>query len=327
MTKYKHTLLLLFCLFSLLACDLFTSRTVYANSELWLSLPDSVNKSVDVFYLYPTVWARSNENDAPICNIDNAMMLQNAPIAFSRQASLFDSLANIYAPFYRQADAIYTLSLSPSRQDSVIAGIPYTDVEKAFDYYIKNYNNGRPFILAGHSQGSNVLLFLLSNYMNDHPDIYRRMIAAYVIGYSVTPAYLRENPHLQFAECSDDIGVLISYNTEAPIIGEPGNPVVRDSALVINPINWHRDETLASANENLGSISWDSLGTITRRENVADARVDLARGVVIASTPNVDLLAPGNALLGRGVFHSYDYAFYYYNLQKNANDRIKAYME
>ena len=327
MTKYKHTLLLLFCLFSLLACDLFRSRSVYANNELWLSLPDNSNKSVDVFYLYPTVWGRINEHDAPICNIDNAMMLQNAPIAFLRQASLFDSLANIYAPFYRQADAVYTLSLSLSKQDSVIGGIPYADVENAFDYYIKNYNNGRPFILAGHSQGSNILLFLLSNYMSDHPDIYERMIAAYLIGYSVTPSYLKDNPHLKFAESADDIGVIISYNTEAPVIGEPGNPVVQDSALVINPINWHRDETPASANENLGSIMWDSLGTLSRIPTFADACVNLSRGVIIASTPNADLLAPGNILMGRGVFHSFDYPFYYYNLQKNASDRIKAYLE
>jgi uncharacterized protein YneF (UPF0154 family) len=61
---------------------------------------------------------------------------------------------------------------------------------------LNNYNNGRPFILAGHSQGSNILLYLLSEYMKDNPKVYDRMIAAYVIGYSVTDQYLSENPHL-----------------------------------------------------------------------------------------------------------------------------------
>jgi len=328
MNKNKSVLsVLILCLLLLISCDIFKPNSIYADSDHWLSLPDSANKSVDVFYLYPTVWARSNESEAPICEIDNAMMLQKAPFTFSRQASAFDSLANIYAPFYRQADAAFTLSLSPSQRDSLISGIPYTDVNDAFDYYIKNYNNDRPFILAGHSQGSNILLYLLSDYMKDHTDVYERMIAAYVIGYSVTPAYLKANTHLKFADNAHDLGVIVSYNTEAPVIGEPGNPVVCDSALAINPINWCRDETPASANENRGSITWDSLGVISRVANFADACIDLSRGVVISTTPDPDLLAPGNTIFGRGVYHRYDYAFYYYNLRKNALDRMNAYWE
>jgi Protein of unknown function (DUF3089) len=314
-------------LFGLSACDLFNVPSSYASTDHWLSLPDSANKSVDVFYLYPTVWAKINENDASICEIDNAMMLQNAPIAFSRQASLFDSLANIYAPFYQQADAAYTLSLSPSQQDSLIGGIPYISVKEAFRYYIKNLNDGRPFILAGHSQGSNLLLYLLSDYMKDHPKVYKRMIAAYAIGYSVTSNYLTDNPHLSFADSSNDIGVIISYNTEAVTIGVPGNPVVLNGALAINPINWCRNETRASALENLGSITWDSLGIISRVSNFADAYIDLSRGVVISTTPDPDLLSPGDAVFGRGVYHRYDYAFYYYDLRKNAADRVNAYFK
>ena len=80
-----------------------------------------------------------------------------------------------------------------------VAGIPTLDVLAAFDYYIKHYNNGRPFILAAHSQGSNILINLLAGYMKDHPDVYSRMIAAYVIGYPVTAQYLADNPHLKFA--------------------------------------------------------------------------------------------------------------------------------
>jgi len=123
---------------------------------------------------------------------------------------------NIYAPYYRQADAVYTLNLPLEEQDSIIGGIPKTDVFTAFDYYIKNHNNGRSFILAGHSQGSNVLVYLLSEYMKENPKVYARMIAAYVIGYSITEDYLTKNPHLKFAEGPDDTGVIISYNTEAP---------------------------------------------------------------------------------------------------------------
>lgn len=71
------------------------------------------------------------------------------------------------------------------------------------------------------------------------------MIAAYVIGYSVTDEYLTENPHLKFAEGADDIGVVISYNTEGPGNNGKHNAVVTEGAVSINPLNWKRDTTYA----------------------------------------------------------------------------------
>jgi hypothetical protein len=73
--------------------------------------------------------------------------------------------------------------------------------------------------------------------MKEHPEVYERMIAAYVIGYSITEDYLTQNPHLKFATGPDDIGVIISYNTEAPDVAAGVNPVVWPGALVINPIH------------------------------------------------------------------------------------------
>ena len=157
-----------------------------------------------------------------ICEIDNASMLAGSALAFQRQATAFQTFANVFAPYYRQADAASTLSLPQAQQDQIIGGIPKSDAFAAFTYYIEHYNNGRPFILAGHSQGSNLLVYLLSEYMREHPLVYARMIAAYVIGYSVTGQYLAQNPHLRFAEGPDDTGVIISYNTEAPTVLSTG---------------------------------------------------------------------------------------------------------
>lgn len=191
--------------------------TDYSKSEHWLSLPASVDKEVDVFYIYPTAWQKVDKDDPNICDIDNPSMLNGSKIAFEGQATAFETVGNIYAPYYRQADGAHTLSLpSMEEQDKFTGGIPTSDVFAAFDYYIKHYNNGRPFIIAGHSQGSVIARFLLSEYMKENPDVYNRMIAAYIIGYSITDEYLAENPHLKFAEGPDDTGVIISYNTEAP---------------------------------------------------------------------------------------------------------------
>ena len=314
-------------LFSLTAAVYGNAATAadYADAAHWLSLPSSVEKKVDVFYLYPTVFQKIDKTDPNICNIDNPIMLKNSKIALAFQASAFETVGNIFAPYYRQADAAYTLSLPYEEQAKIIGGIPKADVFAAFDYYIKNYNQGRPFILAGHSQGSNVLLYLLSDYMKKHPEVYARMIAAYVIGYSVTQEYLAQNPHLKFAEGPNDTGVIISYNSEAPKV-EGVNPVLLPGAIAINPITWTLEEKPASAAESLGSITMDKSGKMIPIKNYADARVNKSRGVVICSTVDVDNLSPGNQVFPKGVYHHYDYLFYYYNIRKNAADRSQNFL-
>jgi len=209
--------------------------TDYSQVNHWLSIP-VVTEAVDVFYLYPTAWQRG-DNEPFICEIDNPSMLAGSASVFTRTATAFEPFANIFAPYYRQADAAYALTLPLAAHDALIAGIPTLDAVAAFDYYIKRFNQGRPFILAGHSQGSNVLINLLTGYLKDHPDVYQRMIAAYVIGYPVTAQIIEDNPHLKFAEGPDDTGVIISYNTQAPDVDPADNPVLSGLVgLVINPI-------------------------------------------------------------------------------------------
>lgn len=326
--KSKKTILLVIALLFTLpfaACANANQATDYAQPEHWLSLPSSVTKNADVFYLYPTVFQKVDKEEPNICNIDNPIMMKYSKLALAFQASAFETTANIYAPYYRQADAAYTLSLPLPEQDKVIGGIPVVDAVAAFDFYIKNYNQGRPFILAGHSQGSNVLLYILSDYMRQNPKVYDRMIAAYVIGYSVTPEYLAKNPHLRFAKGSDDTGVIISYNTEAPKV-EGKNPVVLPGALAINPISWTRGEKRAAAEENLGSIEMGAAGQMVFLKDYADARVDKARGAVVCSTTDVEKLSPGNQVFPKGVYHHYDYLFYYFNLKENATNRVQKFL-
>ena len=294
--------------------------TDYSVASHWLSMPAVVDKTVDVFYLYPTAWRKANPTDSNICEIDNSSMLLGSKSAFARQATAFETVANIFAPYYRQADAAYTLGLAEAEREKVIAAEPSIDGLAAFDYYIKNKNNGRPFILAGHSQGSNVLLNLLSEYMAKNPDVYKRMVAAYVIGYSVTSKYLANNPHLKFAQGADDTGVIISYNTQSPDLAAGKNPVVLLGALVINPIAWTTSSVLADQPMGLGSFM-PMNGAFTKIPQYADAQVDAAKGVLITTADPTGLTLG----FGPGVYHSYDYPFYYFNLRENAATRISKY--
>ena len=305
-----------------------TQATDYAQAVHWLSIP-VVSHDVDVFYLYPTAWQKVNASDPNICDIDNPSMLAGSAAAFARSATAFEPFANVYAPYYRQADAAYALSLPLPEHDALIAGIPTMDAVAAFDYYIEHFNAGRPFILAGHSQGSNVLINLLTGYLADHPEVYQRMVAAYVIGYPVTAELLAEHPHLKFAEGPDDTGVIISYNTQAPDVAPGVNSVLSGlTGLVINPITWTRSETPATTDEGLGSIMPNpSTLAFEPVPQYADAQVDVAHGVLIASTPDEDLLYELTQHgFPRGVYHSFDYPFYYENLRANAQNRVEKYL-
>ena len=299
-----------------------TEATDYSIPAHWLSIPTPNYKEVDVFYLYPTAWSNTNPNPE-ICAIDNPSMLKEAPEAFARQATAFQTIANIYAPFYRQDNS------SPIDRLNTIAGIPTLDAVAAFEYYINNYNNGRPYILAGHSQGSDVMSNLLARYMKDHPEVYTRMIAAYVIGFPITAQYLADNPHLKFAEGPDDTGVIISYDTQALDVPPGTNPVLSGMVgVVINPITWTRCETLAPKRKGLGSFLPDAEGVYTKVPQYADAKVDKKDGVLICSTADENAIAIINKAQGfpRGVYHSFDYPFYYYNIRQNAANRTQIFL-
>lgn len=321
-------------LLSLYSCDSSKTKeenpaTDYSKTENWLSLPVNGSKNVDVFYVYPTAWYKIDPTEPNFCAVDHPMMQIGSQRAFDRQATAFETAGNIYAPYYRQADAGYTLSLPTDERWAVIDSIPAKDVIAAFDYYINNYNNEKPFILVGHSQGAQVLLILLSKYMSHHPDVYARMVCAYVIGYPVTTGYMNANPFLKFAEGADDTGVIVSYNTQSPSVAPGANIVMaNDIGLVINPINWKRDQTPATAEESLGSyMPVDDQGRFGFTPHFADARINSAKGVIECSSVDENAMYQISSAMGPGVYHSFDISFYYYNLRENAQLRADCFLE
>jgi hypothetical protein len=154
-----------------------------------------------------------------------------------------------------------------------------------------------------------------------------------VVGQSITPQYLADNPHLKFATGPADTGVIASWNTEAPSV-EGTNPVTTPGGIAINPITWTTTEQTATAEQNLGSVLLNPLnggrpvmekdGQPRAFKNIADARVDKKRGVVVCSKPD-----PKHYEFGfpEGVYHTFDYPFYFFNVRANAAERIQAYLD
>jgi hypothetical protein len=301
--------------------------TDYSLAEHWLSLPANPQKTVDVFYLYPTCWTPDSLTNSIYCTVDNPSMLKGAAFVYSVQATAFEPVGNIYAPFYRQLNAALAQSKTEAERWELADNLPVADVFAAFDYYIRNYNHGRPFILAGHSQGSHMMLFLLSRYMKENPEVYSRMIAAYAIGYPLTASFLATNKHLKFAEGPDDLGVIVSFNTQSPNVMPGGNIIMTDSVgMVINPVNWKRDETPAPASESLGSFMPGQGNVFVKVPAFADARVDLTKGVLVCSSVDENALYQPASNMGLGVYHSWDFPFYYFNIRENAERRANAFL-
>lgn len=306
----------------------------YSENENWLAIPEKLDKKVDLIYLYPS---SCTDPDADIiCNIDNPFMIEGAKRNFAQQASAFETVANIYAPYWRQVNALKLPMMSYEEVDNAEWSEPRTDVYTALDYYFENLNEGRPYFIAGHSQGSRLAYMVLEEYMKEHPEYYENMIAAYCIGDALTKSYLNKNPHIKAAQKADDLGVVISWNTEGPANKGKNSLVVAPESIAINPLNWCVDETPASADLNLGTFvnhlmdhGMDELDIKT------DAVIDVERGSVMVMNPAFEKCAitaiPGfeafEPVFGPASYHGCDYSFFYLNIRENANLRVKTWFE
>ena len=303
-----------------------TDVTDYSVKANWCKIP-SITKDVDMFYIPATNYDGEEAGAPNFAPIDNKEMVAGIADEYMAHASAYVGVANVFVPYYRQASLKYEEDCWRKTGDMLTAltGTPYTDVSAALDYYFKNYNGGRPFMIGGHSQGSAMTKLCLMKYFKEHPDYYKRMIAAYVIGFAVTKDDLKNYPHLKFATGEADTGVIVSWNTEGPGNANAKNMVWMPGAISINPLNWKLDDTYADAEENLGSYILN-LETLERElvyDIDADAQVNVARGVVVT---NADCpFNPYTKIFGEASFHNEDYGLFYNNLKANVAKRVAAY--
>lgn len=133
----------------------------------------TASPAIDCFYVYPT--ASSDPGG-------NADLEQGDEEQFSaiNQVARYNKLCRVFAPVYRQT-TVASIFLDLPR-DSELA---YSDVAKAFKHYIANSNNGRGFILIGHSQGSVHLRRLIQEEIETNDYLLERLVAAHLIGYSI----------------------------------------------------------------------------------------------------------------------------------------------
>jgi pimeloyl-ACP methyl ester carboxylesterase len=292
----------------------------YSQKACWWKIPE-ITKEFDTFYIYSTIYFGANEGDPDYATLDNREMLDGIKVEHAIKSSVFEESTNLFIPLYRQSSLKHAAEafVEDGHIDNALIGTPYSDITAALDYYFEHYNQGRPFIIAGHSQGAAILRLLLKRYFKEHPDRYERMVAAYAIGYSITKEDLEANPHMKFATGETDTGVIICYNSvkDAECAHSTDG---RENAVCINPVNWRTDSvpaTVLTVGSPWKPAAEQPVDTLT-------VHIDPATNFLFVSgyTGNDHVLP----LMGcEGNYHSREIWFYRESLRQNIDRRQAAF--
>jgi hypothetical protein len=325
----------------------------YAQWKNWASLPEMKDPAdlvpsgievlsqgehpVDTFFIHPTGYLTSASWTSPM-NV-NSGTEENTMWMMANQASAFNGCCNVYAPRYREAN-IFAYFGSEEERNAVL-GFAYTDVKRAFEFYLEHYNHDRPFIIASHSQGTHHAMRILSELI-DTSALHERMVAAYMIGgvlLPLSPEWFAGMRHIAPCRTETDLHCVIHWDT----MPEGSVPIQRPAeTLCTNPLTWLVNEELANRELNEGAVipegtfhtafgkvedaatqqAFESLGKPLPRHTGAQCR----NGSLFAERQTLK----GFTAVGSGMMDSYhelDYALFYMNIHNNARLRARTYLE
>lgn len=339
----------------------------YSDPQAWAALPRSQDHAdfapqgfkeqqaqaqADVFYIHPTAWfSRKLWND-PLNNAQSREVVDQ--IVLASEASAFNGCCRVFAPRYRQTSisAFYG-----DRQDAERSfKIAYSDVERAFDAFLNEIGQ-RPFILAGHSQGSMHAMRLLTKIDADAA-LRARLIASYIPGYAhPTSRYGDELKHILPCTSPDQLGCVASWDTykaDAKVQGAEPLLYWRGDKLVTydnkaprqctNPITWREDRNRAKQDEHQGAvalinrgepISFTGLvmsdeplgvkitGLKAPRQKLVWAQCD-AQALRVPDLDDLDYEAQETQ---SGNYHLLDYELFYMDVRANAILRTQAWLK
>jgi hypothetical protein len=132
---------------------------------------------IDCFYVYPTVSRDRGMNSDLIPSEEKG--------AAETQFARFASVCRPFAPLYRQMTISAVVAFTTGADVTKPSMIAFGDVAAAWKTYLTKYNNGRPFVLIGHSQGSLMLQLLIANVIEKDPGVAKRMKLAILPGFDL----------------------------------------------------------------------------------------------------------------------------------------------
>jgi hypothetical protein len=299
----------------------------YTDLNNWSSLPEKedmsdlvpkqsdlvdgqANADVDVFYIHPTTLLSGPEWNANLADAALNKKTDDLPVKY--QSTVFNGSCKIYAPRYRQAHVRAFFNVDEGGREALM--LAYSDVKKAFEYYMEHYNNGRPFIIASHSQGTLHATFLIKDMIEGTP-LQDKLVAAYIIGFPV-----RDTTFKVLKPCNNpsETGCFISYGTYAEnYYPEYYNTFLKD-AIMVNPVSWTMDTTAVSYSVQKGYVG--------RRFAKPRAKTFGARikdNMLWVTKPHMFM----GSLLKMKDFHIADYNLFWMDIRENVALRCKTYLE
>ena len=310
----------------------------------------AVDDSVDVFFVHPTTYFGPGDWNAEI-KPDN-FAAQGTEHIMATMASVFSDCCRTFAPHYRQAHlaAFWQPDSEATHQALEVA---YQDVNAAFKHFLNQRDPQRPFILAGHSQGTLHSIRLLHEHVTGKP-LQQQLVAAYVIGFWV-PEAVFETTLPQMSACSDKemTGCVITYdsydNTGPGRDPEGRLPYWQPSGwyaansqqtICVNPLSWTTGLEEVPASVNLGGIP------MAREYSLHKHLTDQGRGFIYPALPAMALnptsarCAEDGSLMvdpqddtpfanpGSGLdksLHPNDWNLFHMNIRANVRQRIQAF--
>jgi hypothetical protein len=269
---------------------------------------------VDVFFLHPTMYTNKMLTGKMNADIDDDYL--NAKTDYSTilyQASAFNQHARVFAPRYREAHLDAYL-FKDSLTSLKAFNLAYEDVKAAFEYYLKHYNNGRPIIIASHSQGSTHALRLLKEFFENKP-LEKQLVAAYLVGMTLPKEYFSS-----LKTCEDPLqsGCFCGWRTLKKGYIPPYLKNEKSNSYVINPLTWKSNTDYASRKSNNGSVLY-KFNKIYK--GTTDAQI--SGDVLWVKKPKF----PWSFLLSTKNYHAGDINLYYVNLRENTEQRIFSYLK
>lgn len=150
--------------------DPLTTTSVAGNGRTsTVTASRAANPKIDCFSVYPTV------STEPGPNANLTVQPQETGIAIA-QASRCSQVCRVFAPMYPQG-TLSDIGPTPASSEEMTA---YDGLVKAWDYYY--LNEGRGFVIIGHSQVAEVLTRLVQQEIDPNPTLRKRLVSAILLG-------------------------------------------------------------------------------------------------------------------------------------------------
>ncbi len=302
----------------------------YSKATFWSALPTKIDQAdqyprgynenqsaanADVFFVHPSTFIKKPKSkycwNRDLRDTTAYNLIDDSPSKF--QASAFNLAAKVYVPRYREAH--YYVFLTQYKEDKIAAlDIAYSDVKTAFLYYLEHFNNGRPFIIASHSQGTILAARLLKEHIVGKP-LQQKLVAAYLIGMPVPTDSL---PGLPVCKNDSATGCFVSWCTYERDYIPPWYPLALDRAVCINPISWEYNQDLVGKERHLGAVLKPLDNPLP---HICDAQVH--GGLLWVTKPKFK----GSIFFRSKNFHKGDINLFYLDIRFNALRRVQSFQK